>query len=354
MYYFFTNKVRKNEKNILPPPFGLSDCESMGYGVFCKINKLVLILVMFLTYYAASGATWTVNSIADAEAGNATNKTGTLRYCINNAATGDVINVAPALAGKTIRLDATQAGGMGTSGDQGWVFLSVGRSITLNGNGIILDNFTNRDGCRIMNFTGGGTSTINNVTFYGGRGLTFGGAVGIHNTNVTFNDCNFINNYVSTNKQSHDHHGGGAINICGGKLELNRCNFLNNDIGGNNERGMHIMLRCSATMSTTDTYFYGGKNRGDATYYINVHGAGTNGWYGTGGGQQDDNTAGKSDTYHWLVNASGASDKIIAFCNPFTKEIRVVGAGATIDGARLENKQIAGTGASSNSNQLWL
>lgn len=87
------------------------------------MHKLAFLLTLSLLRLSSlQAATWTVNTSLDNNLGNTTNRTGSLRFCIDNAASGDDIVFAASTDGNPVLL---------TNG----VLNIVNKSLTIKGNG---------------------------------------------------------------------------------------------------------------------------------------------------------------------------------------------------------------------------
>ena len=193
---------------------------------------------------AVASTTWRVTSTAD------TDTSGTLRYAVNHAASGDTITFADSLKGKTITLGGTQ--------------LEITKSITIDASSI-WNSSTQKPGItinanaksRVFNVAGAGDVTFNGLEITNGTGgYGFGGGVYIDkNSTGSFNDCfitnnresgvfSYGNNYytnctISGNTSSYD--GGGVAIKRSGMTSVigsfTNCIITNNNAGSSGDGG---------------------------------------------------------------------------------------------------------------------
>jgi hypothetical protein len=194
----------------------------------------------------ASATTWTVTSTADDYENVAA---GTLRYAIQIAQNGDIIDFDPSLNGQTIDLS-----------DE----LPIDSSVTIEGPGpnhlaIRGDGFV-----RVFSISAGAQVTISDLTIENGRGHSrtvdsapgWGGAI-INHGMVTLSNCAVVSSTTGN--------GGGIANF--GEMSIDNCVVASNhatvDGGGIYNAG--AMELTGSTVSTNLANAYGGGIFNDST-----------------------------------------------------------------------------------------
>src|SRR6516165_6142918 len=111
----------------------------------------VALLLLVVTTVTGSAAIWTVNALTDTGEGSGTS--GDLRYCVNNAASGDTIDATGISA--TITLSSGQ--------------LSLSQNITINGPGANVLTIDGNQAGRIFQINPQMTGSISGLTIANGN-----------------------------------------------------------------------------------------------------------------------------------------------------------------------------------------
>jgi predicted outer membrane repeat protein len=196
---------------------------------------------------------WSVTSLAD------TLVSGTLRYAINNSASGDIITFAVT--------------GTITTGS----VLTVSHSLTITGPGATSLSVNGNNNHEVFNFTSG-TSTLSGVTVTNGLAAT-GSGIKNNGTLTLTNDAITANGAINNTT---NHHGGGIYNTGTGSLAISGSTIDDNtsftDGGGIENHG--TMNISNSTIANNATFTNGGgiyNPAGDVTL-TDVTIAGNHGW----------------------------------------------------------------------------
>ena len=169
------------------------------------------------------------------------NNTHSLRYAVNNAASGSTIKFAPGLTG-TITLSNGQ--------------FDLTKNLVIIGPGASKLAISGNNSTRMFAVESGVTATIRGLTFTNGNESDdYGG--GIYNRGkLTLKNCTFSNDKA-------DNYGGGLYDAPGGTVSLFNCTF-NNDTSAGDGGGVAVyegtmnMTGCSINNSTAGGSYYGG------------------------------------------------------------------------------------------------
>lgn len=170
---------------------------------------------------------------------------------INTANTNgenDVINLTP---GATYTLTAIDNNVTG-NGPTGLPTILNDGTVTINGNGAIIERDTAAPSFRIFFCEAGSNVTLNNLTLRNGIAVSggfltrFGGAICTVQATLTMNDCTVSDSITEAGSGA----GGGGLTASRGTTTLNRCTFNNNvaDYQGgaiNNNEGLLTMTNCT-------------------------------------------------------------------------------------------------------------
>jgi predicted outer membrane repeat protein len=235
------------------------------------LRKLLLgfsCLALF-TATTAKATTWTVSTPADSDTGSTTPPSGTLRWCINHAASGDTIvftntvswTVTLSTFLSTISQNITITGSVNPCG-QNLVTVSGNNAIRVFSitagmaaiNNLIINNGSSPNGGAIAN---SGALTLTGCTFSNNvstGGADYGGGA-ISNTGpLTVTGCIFIDN-TAGNSGAQTGVGGAIFNSSG--LTVNGCTFTNN-IAGNS--GGAIFNNFAGTVTVGSSTFTGNES----------------------------------------------------------------------------------------------
>jgi uncharacterized repeat protein (TIGR02543 family) len=222
---------------------------------------------------------------------------GSLRQAITDAASGNTITFAPALAADTITLASN---------------LSITKSLAIEGNGITISG---NKAYQIMSVSGSGvTVSVSRVHFANGNTTSYGGAIYNRYATLTLQSCIFSGNYASNSS-----YGGGAVfNEGGGALYIRGCTFYSNSAS---YRGGAI-YNYSGTTTLTGNIFYGNTASNSGSVIYNYSGTVTSGGYNVydgssisyfnGTGDARTSTLPFSATSFALVQGSAAAGKLPA------------------------------------------
>jgi hypothetical protein len=172
-----------------------------------RFRRLLVIVACLAGASVGRSATCVVTSTSD----DGTN-TGSLRHCVQHAASGDTINFASALNGQTITVASA---------------LDIGTNLTIAGPGANLLTISGGSAVQVFTITRtpGSTVTISGLTIEGGKG-DWGG--GVHNERtLILRDCVFSHN--------HAYYGGAVYNQ--GTVTASNCTFSDNAADQDNSEG---------------------------------------------------------------------------------------------------------------------
>ncbi len=210
-----------------------------------KINSFYYILLLF-TIFKVDAATYTVTSVSD------TYTSGTLRYYIGTASSGDTIVFSNSLAGQTINLTSQLYIGVSNLTIQGLV-LTASNQITINGAGISSGNtfFIGNSGCTITNLNIVGNNSGNAVYINSSNNIVANNTISGNGNSGIF--INGTNNSISSNTITNNNtsNGGGGIFI-----NLNSNTITNNIVTNNtssNNGGGGIFVSSSNNTLTGNT-----------------------------------------------------------------------------------------------------
>lgn len=150
------------------------------------MHKLAFLLTLSLLCLSSlQAATWTVNTSLDNNLGSTTNRTGSLRFCIDNAASGDDIVFDPITDGNPIILSLG-------------ILSIVNKDIELLGNGrdLTVVDGNNLQGILEVNSsiaTASHNFTIQALTVRNGRSSSGAGGISTLGINVIFNNIRIHN-----------------------------------------------------------------------------------------------------------------------------------------------------------------
>jgi CSLREA domain-containing protein len=207
-----------------------------------------MVLTLAVGLFAASSARAQTCTVTDNS--DSTTDTGSLRYCVNNATSGETISFSGALNGQTITLISTNGPlGIGTNltiQGPGANLLTISganavgvfqiNSGTVSISGLTIANGSSQGSGAIYNL---GTLTLNNSTVSGNSVIGDGGGIYSDGGTVTLN-----NSTVSGNSATGD---GGGIFSYGGKLTVS-----NSTVSGNSAArlgGGIFTINSTATVS---------------------------------------------------------------------------------------------------------
>ena len=296
---------------------------------------------------AVASTTWRVTSTAD------TDTSGTLRYAVNHAASGDTITFADSLKGKTITLGGTQ--------------LEITKSITIDAS-CIWNSSTQKPGItinanaksRVFNVAGAGDVTFNGLEITGGNVSGYGSGGGVcvdKNSSGTFMDCIIRNNKASS--------GGGVYSL--GNTYYTNCtisaNSSSSGVGGGVAAGMitnsstsHIVgsfTNCIISNNVSNSHGGGIYNYGDGTF-INCIIAGNYNTSGHGGGIYCRNGGSFTNcnvSKNTAANSGGGVYRGDSFTNCSITDNNAYNSGGGVygyDGGTFNNCTIAGNIATKN------
>ncbi len=250
--------------------------------VFC----VALLLCGMLALPAHAGAqTCTVTDNTDS-----TSDTGSLRYCVNNAVSGETINFSSSLHGQTITLNAANGP------------LTISQDVTIQGPGAKL--LTVSGGNVVGVFQVNGTVSISGLTIANGNAISGGGISNSGTLTVS-------NSTISGNSATLPPNGCGGTCGVGGGIENGRTLTVNNStISGNHadEGGGGIYNYYLGTLTVSNStisgnsskYDYGGGIYADGTLTVSnstisgnratIPPNGCGGTCGEGGGIFNDST----------------------------------------------------------------
>jgi|GEM_PF-3672964 len=169
-----------------------------------KKTTSIITCVLLILLTQLNAAQFTVSNLDDSGPGS-------LRQALVDAAANteaDTINIT---VSGTISLTTQAAAGFN--------ILPTTDGVTINGNGVTLDNNTGEIG-RFIQLS---NATVNDLTFNGGLGVASAGALFLTGDNQ-FNNCTFSNNTMSQSASS-----GGAIRVRTGTTTLTSCTFTDNN-----------------------------------------------------------------------------------------------------------------------------
>jgi hypothetical protein len=162
-------------------------------------------------------AIWTVTTLSDA------GQSGSLRYAINNAGTGDTIQFQAGLNGA---IDLSTSGQGGLTLSKNVTIDGAGASITIEG-GSTAGNSTN---AQVFLVKAGVTANLNDLTISNGYAPNGGGID--NNGTLTVSNCTLVGNYASSN-------GGGIANYAS-TVTITNSTFANNS-AGNSGGGLYLL-----------------------------------------------------------------------------------------------------------------
>jgi hypothetical protein len=166
----------------------------------------------------------------------------------NTNGENDVINLTP---GATYTLTAVDNNVTG-NGPTGLPTILNDGTLTINGNGAIIERDSTAPSFRIFFCEAGSNLTLNNLTLRNGIAVSggfltrFGGAICTVQATLTMNDCTVSDSITEAGSGA----GGGGLTASRGTTVLNRCTFNNNVAdyqggGVNNNEGSLTMTNCT-------------------------------------------------------------------------------------------------------------
>ena len=239
----------------------------MSYLRRISIATILGLFALFIPRANAQTCTVTDNSDSPSD-------TGSLRYCVNNAISGEIINFSNTLTGQTITLNPAslplrpetnitiQGPGANfltiSGGNARTVFLNDDSSATVNISGLTIANGNAQggQGGGIANF---GTLIVSNCTFFGNISGGGGGIVNASGATLTVNNSTFSENTAAG-------YGGGGIANLGGTVTVNNSTFSGNssdftvagDGGGGIKKLSGTLSVSNSTLSGNSTTEIGG------------------------------------------------------------------------------------------------
>ncbi|CDK30397.1 Immunoglobulin-like repeats containing protein [Candidatus Babela massiliensis] len=211
-----------------------------------KINDYFYYILLLFTIFKVDAAIYTVTSTND------TYTSGTLRYYIGTASSGDTIVFSNSLAGQTINLTSQLYIGVSNLTIQGLV-LSGSNQITINGSGISSGNtfFIGNSSCTITNLNIIGNNSGNAVYINSSNSIVSNNTISGNSNSGIF--INGTNNSISSNTITNNNasNGGGGIFI-----NLNSNTITNNIVTNNtssNNGGGGIFVSSSNNTLTGNT-----------------------------------------------------------------------------------------------------